>query len=156
MQSSQLANKDFVVVQELFETETTKYADVVLPAASFAEMDGTYTNNTGFVQRVRQAIEPFNQAKSDWMITSLIAREMGADFGYNFSATMVFKAIADSISAYEGLRYPAFERRVTTRPSQTQNCGQKRFVERIMTRSKQMLKNWRTKPKKYGNAESRT
>ncbi len=101
-----LANKDFVVVQELFETATTDHADVVLPAASFAEIDGTYTNNTGFVQRVRQAIEPVHQAKSDWMITSLIAREMGVDFGYNFSATMVFKAIADEINAYEGLRYP--------------------------------------------------
>lgn len=101
-----LANKDFVVVQELFETATTEYADVVLPAASFAEVDGTYTNNTGFVQRVRQAIEPVHQAKSDWVITSLIAREMGADFGYNFSATMVFKAIADSVAAYAGLRYP--------------------------------------------------
>ncbi len=101
-----LDGKDFVVVQELFETETTDFADVVLPAASFAEMDGTYTNNSGFVQRVRQAIEPVHQAKADWTITSLIAREMGADFGYNFSATMVFKAIADSISAYEGLRYP--------------------------------------------------
>lgn len=101
-----LANKDFVVVQELFETATTEYADVVLPAASFAEIDGTYTNNMGYVQRVRQAIEPIHQAKSDWVITSLIAREMGADFGYNFSATMVFKAIADSVAAYEGLRYP--------------------------------------------------
>ena len=103
---SWLTNKDFVVVQELFETATTAYADVVLPAASFAEVDGTYTNNTGFVQRVRQAIEPFHQAKPDWTITSLIAREMGADFGYNFSATMVFKQIADSVPAYEGLRYP--------------------------------------------------
>jgi NADH-quinone oxidoreductase subunit G len=104
-----LANKDFVVVQELFETATTEYADVVLPAASFAEIDGTYTNNTGFVQRVRQAIEPVHQSKSDWMITSLIAREMGANFGYNFSATLVFKAIADSVAAYEGLRYPALK-----------------------------------------------
>ncbi|MGI8466981.1 MAG: molybdopterin-dependent oxidoreductase [Pyrinomonadaceae bacterium] len=101
-----LADKDFVVVQELFETATTDYADVVLPAASFAEMDGTYTNNSGFVQRVRQAIEPVNQAKPDWIITSLIAREMEVDFGYNFSASMVFKAIADSVAAYEGLRYP--------------------------------------------------
>ena len=101
-----LANKDFIVVQELFETATTEYADVVLPAASFAEIDGTYTNNTGFVQRVRQAIDPIYQSKPDWVITSLIAREMGVDFGYNFSAPMVFKAIADSVTAYNGLRYP--------------------------------------------------
>ena len=101
-----LAGKDFVVVQELFETETTKYADVVFPAASFAEVDGTYTNNTGFVQRVRQAIEPVHQAKPDWAITSMIAREMGADFGYNLAATAVFKSLADATTAYNGLRYP--------------------------------------------------
>jgi NADH-quinone oxidoreductase subunit G len=104
--NSLLANKDFVVVQELFETETTDYADVVLPAASFAEVDGTYTNNTGFVQRVRKSIEPIHQAKPDWMITSLIAREMGTDFGYNFSASAVFRSIAENVPAYEGIRYP--------------------------------------------------
>jgi NADH-quinone oxidoreductase subunit G len=101
-----LRNKDFIVVQEMFETATTEFADVVLPAASFAEVDGTYTNNTGFVQRVRQAITPIHQSKPDWMITSMIAKEMGVEFGYNFSASAVFKAIADSVSAYEGLRYP--------------------------------------------------
>jgi NADH-quinone oxidoreductase subunit G len=101
-----LQGKDFVVVQELFETETTAFADVVFPAASFAEVDGTFTNNSGFVQRVRQAIEPLNQSKPDWMITTLIAREMDVDFGYSFSAPAVFRAIADGIPAYEGLRYP--------------------------------------------------
>jgi NADH-quinone oxidoreductase subunit G len=101
-----LANKDFIVVQELFETATTEYADVVLPAASFAETDGTFTNNTGFVQRVRKAIEPVHQSKPDWVITSMIAREMGVDFGYNFSSPMVFKAIAEDVPAYAGLRYP--------------------------------------------------
>ncbi|HSV23447.1 MAG TPA: molybdopterin-dependent oxidoreductase, partial [Xanthobacteraceae bacterium] len=53
-----LSNVDFVVAQELFETETTAYADVVFPAASFAEVDGTFTNSGGLVQRVRKAIEP--------------------------------------------------------------------------------------------------
>ncbi len=101
-----LADKDFVVVQEFFETATTEHADVVLPAASFAEVDGTFTNNTGFVQRVRRAIDPLHQAKADWMITSMIADAMGVDFGYNFAATAVFKAIADSVPAYEGIRYP--------------------------------------------------
>jgi NADH-quinone oxidoreductase subunit G len=101
-----LADKDFVVVQELFETATTEYADVVLPAASFAESDGTFTNNTGFVQRVRKAIEPLHQSKTDWMITARIAREMDVDFGYGFASTAVFKSIADSVPAYAGLRYP--------------------------------------------------
>ncbi len=101
-----LANKDFVVVQEMFETATTEFADVVLPAASFAEADGTYTNNTGFVQRVRAAIEFIHQSKPDWMITSMIAKELGVDFGYNFSAPTVFRFIADKLAPYAGLRYP--------------------------------------------------
>ena len=104
--ASILQGKDFVVVQELFQTATTDLADVVFPAASFAEVDGTFTNNAGNVQRVRKAIDPIHQSKPDWMITSLIAREMGTEFGYDFSASMVFKAIADSVPAYEGLRYP--------------------------------------------------
>jgi NADH-quinone oxidoreductase subunit G len=104
--NSGLKNKDFVVVQELFETATTDLADVILPAASFAEVDGTYTNNTGFVQRVRKAIDPVHQAKPDWIITSFLARELGTDFGYNLSASAVFRSIAENVSAYEGIRYP--------------------------------------------------
>ena len=53
---TRLAKLDFLVVQELFETDTTAFADVVFPAASFAEVDGTFTNNDGFVQRVRKSI----------------------------------------------------------------------------------------------------
>ena len=100
---------DFVVVQELFETETTDHADVVFPAASFAEVDGTFTNNAGNVQRVRKSIDPLNQSKPDWMITALIAKEMGADLGFEFSASGVFKALADATPAYNGLRYPALK-----------------------------------------------
>lgn len=104
-----LSNLDFLVVQELFLTETAKQADVVLPAASFAEVDGTYTNNDGFVQRVRSAIEFVNQSKPDWIITSEIAQEMGVDFGYQRAATAIFKELADSVPAYNGLRYPALK-----------------------------------------------
>lgn len=104
--ASLLAGKEFVVVQELFETETTAFADVVLPAASFAEVDGTFTNNAGNVQRVRRAIDPLHQSKPDWMITSLLAAELGVDLGYGASATAVFRSIADSVPAYSRLRYP--------------------------------------------------
>lgn len=111
--SSQLASRpdalsalECLVVQELFETETTEFADVVLPAASFAEIDGTFTNNGALVQRVRQSIPPLNQAKSDWIITAQLAAELGVDFGYQLSTSAVFNEIAQKIPAYARLRYP--------------------------------------------------
>jgi NADH-quinone oxidoreductase subunit G len=104
-----LQKLDFLVVQELFETETTDFADVVLPAASFAESDGTFTNNDGFVQRIRQSIPPVHQSKQDWMITSLLAKELGVDFNYQMSAGSVFREIAENIPAYAEMRYPALK-----------------------------------------------
>ena len=102
-----LAGNNFVAVQELFLTETTDHADVVFPASSFAEVDGTFTNNAGNVQRVRKAIDPLHQSKPDWMITSLIAREMGSEIVKEFSASGIFREICDTFPAYSGLRYPA-------------------------------------------------
>jgi len=105
----QLARLDFVVVQELFETATTAFADVVFPAASFAEVDGTFTNNGGLVQRVRQSIDPVHQSMADWMITARLAKELGVDFGFERSASAVFREIADRVPAYAGLRYPSLK-----------------------------------------------
>ncbi len=104
-----LSKLDFLVVQELFETDTTAFADVVLPAASFAEVDGTFTNNDGFVQRVRQSIAPVHQAKADWMITAQLAAELEMDFGFELSASAVFREIAEQVPAYAGLRYPVLK-----------------------------------------------
>ncbi|HET6891599.1 MAG TPA: molybdopterin-dependent oxidoreductase, partial [Pyrinomonadaceae bacterium] len=104
-----LGKLDFLVVQELFETGTTAFADVVLPAASFAEVDGTLTNNDGFVQRVRQSISPVHSAKPDWMIIDQLAKELGVDFGFQMSAVAVFREIAERVPAYAGLRYPAIK-----------------------------------------------
>jgi NADH-quinone oxidoreductase subunit G len=104
-----LGKLDFLVVQELFETDTTAFADVVFPAASFAEIDGTFTNNDGFVQRVRQSIPPVQQAKADWMITAQLATELGMDFGFEMSASAVFNEIAEQIPAYAGMRYPVLK-----------------------------------------------
>ncbi|MGI8919299.1 MAG: molybdopterin-dependent oxidoreductase, partial [Pyrinomonadaceae bacterium] len=101
-----LAKLDFLVVQELFETATTAHADVVFPAASFAEVDGTFTNNDGFVQRVRQSIAPVHSSRADWIITSQLANELGVDFGFELSASAVFRQIAATIPAYADLRYP--------------------------------------------------
>jgi predicted molibdopterin-dependent oxidoreductase YjgC len=104
-----LGKLDFLVVQELFETATTAFADVVLPAASFAEVDGTFTNNDGFVQRLRQSIPPVHQSKSDWMITAQLATELGMDFHFEMSASAVFNEIAERVPAYAGLRYPVLK-----------------------------------------------
>ena len=101
-----LSKLDFLVVQELFENETTQFADVVLPAASYAEVDGTFTNNTGMVQRVRQSIPPLHQSKPDWMIVAQLAKELGLDWGYELSASAVFREIGEQVPAYAGMRYP--------------------------------------------------
>jgi NADH-quinone oxidoreductase subunit G len=111
-----LEKLDFLVVQELFETNTTAFADVVLPAASFAEVDGTFTNNDGFVQRVRQSIPPVNQSKPDWLITAQLATELQMDFGFAMSVSAVFGEIAERVPAYAGLRYPLLKDE--TRPKQ--------------------------------------
>ncbi|MGH2245741.1 molybdopterin-dependent oxidoreductase, partial [Enterococcus faecalis] len=63
-----LESLDFLVVQELFMTETDAYADVVLPGISYAEKDGTFTNTERRVQRVRKAVEPRAQAREDYEI----------------------------------------------------------------------------------------
>jgi NADH-quinone oxidoreductase subunit G len=101
-----MPNREFVVLFELFLTAVSEYADVVLPAASFAEVDGTFTNNDGFVQRVRKSIEPVHQSLPDWMIAARLAKELGVDFGFERSSSAVFREIAERIPAYAGLRYP--------------------------------------------------
>src|SRR5438874_1366779 len=101
-----LSRLDLLIVQELFLTETAQAADVVFPAASFAETDGTFTNSGGPVQRVRQAIPPVHQSKPDWAITSQLASALGVELGFQMSSSTIFLDIARSVPAYEGLRYP--------------------------------------------------
>jgi NADH-quinone oxidoreductase subunit G len=101
-----LRQLDFLIVQEMFETDSTAFADIVLPAASFAEIDGTFTNNDGFVQRVRRSIEPVHQSKPDWLITATLAKELGVEFGFQMAASAVFREIGETLPAYAGLRYP--------------------------------------------------
>ena len=126
-----LANLDFLVVQELFLTETTAHADVVLPAASFAEVDGTFTNNDGFVQRVRQSIPPVHQSKPDWMITSLLADGLGTDFNYQMSASAVFREIAERVPTYADMRYPLLKDESQPMQARYQNVGQRDVGETL-------------------------
>ena len=71
---------EFMVVQEMFLSETAKMADVVLPACSFAEKDGTFTNTERRVQLLRPAIPPVGESKPDWQIVCELAAAMGQPF----------------------------------------------------------------------------
>ena len=72
---------DFLVVQDIFMHETAQIADVVLPATSFAEKDGTFTNSERRVQRVRKGISPRTGSRPDWEIISDLARRMCRKLG---------------------------------------------------------------------------
>jgi len=78
-----LASLDFLVVQDMFLTETARLADVVLPAASFAEKEGTFTNFEGRVQRVQKAIAPLGESLPDWEIILRLAYKMGSPMPYS-------------------------------------------------------------------------
>jgi predicted molibdopterin-dependent oxidoreductase YjgC len=78
-----LEEMDFVVVQDIFMTETAEYADVILPAASFAEKDGTFTNTERRVQRIRRAVKPRGDSKPDWEILQLLAQRFNLNWNYS-------------------------------------------------------------------------
>ena len=100
-----LEKLEFLVVQDLFFSETAQYADVVLPAASYAEKEGTFTNTERRVQRIRRAIPPRGDSKPDWWITCQIARAMGAP-GFDFDdPAEIMDEIAAVTPIYGGISY---------------------------------------------------
>src|SRR5206468_3940848 len=74
---------DFLVVQDLFLTETARLADVVFPALTVAEKNATLTNVEGRVQRVVRAMDPFGASRTDWQILAELAETMGQPLGYD-------------------------------------------------------------------------
>ncbi len=104
-----LKKLDLLVVQDLFLTETARLADVVLPAASFAEKEGTFTNTDRRVQRVRKAVEPPGEAKEDSWIIAEISRRLGYDMG-DVSADKVMEEIASVTPQYGGISYERLEK----------------------------------------------
>jgi predicted molibdopterin-dependent oxidoreductase YjgC len=100
---------EFVVCQDIFLSETAELADLVFPAASFAEKDGTFTNTERRVQRVRKAVDAVGEAKPDWWIISQIARRMGAG-GFDFETPQqVFEEIRSVTPSYAGISYERIE-----------------------------------------------
>jgi len=108
---------DFLVVSELFMTETAQLADVVLPAASFAEKDGTFTNTERRVQRVRKAIEPLGECRTDWEIVCEVARRVVSSSKFQVegnlkpetwnyeTAEQIMNEIASLTPQYAGITY---------------------------------------------------
>ncbi len=102
-----LESVDFLVVQDIFHTETTRFADVILPGASFAEKDGTFTNGERRVQRVRKAIEPL-AGMAEWQVISKISTLMGYPQSYD-SPAEIMDEIASLVPLYGGISYDRLE-----------------------------------------------
>ncbi len=111
----QIEQLEFMVAQDLFMNESAAYADVFLPAASFAEKDGTFTNTDRRVQRVRQAIPPRGQARADWEVVCDLAQRIESRLGRPTAGwayahpSEVMEEIGRAIPDYAGIRYDRLE-----------------------------------------------
>ncbi len=100
---------EFVVVQELFMSRTAELADVVLPAASFAEKEGTFVNGARLVQRIYQAIEPVGESRPDWQIICDLSRRFGYEMNYQHPGE-IMDEIASVTPPYGGVSYDRLEK----------------------------------------------
>jgi len=103
-----LKTLDFLVVQDIFLTETASLADVVLPGVSFAEKDGTFTSTERRIQRVRKAIKPLGDSKPDWKIISELSSHIGYPMDYE-SPREIMDEIARLTPIYGGISYQRLE-----------------------------------------------
>lgn len=99
-----LKNLEFLVVQDIFLTETAQLADVVLPACSFAEKDGTFTNTERRITKIRQAIKPLHNSKEDWQIICELSTKAGYNMHYNNTEDII-KEITELTPIYKGITY---------------------------------------------------
>lgn len=113
-----LSALDFLVVQDIFLTETAKLAHVVLPSTCFAEKDGTFTNTERKVLRVRKALDPPGEALEDFRIITAISKRMGYEMEYS-SASAVMNEINSLTPSYGGITYDRIEREGLTWPCPT-------------------------------------
>jgi len=114
-----LKSLEFLVVQDIFHTETTKYAHVILPGASFAEKDGTFTNGERRVQRVRKAIEPI-AGMAEWEVITKLANLMGYPMQYSHPSE-IMDEIAALTPIYGGISFERLERESIQWPCPTKD-----------------------------------
>ena len=104
-----LSRLDFFVAQDIFLSETAKLAHVVLPAASFAEKDGTFTNTERRVQRVRKVVEPIGDSRPDWWIVCQVAKKLDTK-GFDYSdPSDIMEEIRNLTPSYGGINYRRLE-----------------------------------------------
>ncbi len=104
-----LESLDFLVVQNIFMTETAKYADVFLPAALYAEKEGTFTNTERRVQRVRKAVEPPDECRPDWEIIIDLSERLGHHMPFT-SPEEVFEEVRKVIPNFAGITYERLDK----------------------------------------------
>ncbi len=104
-----LEKLDFLVVQDIFLTETAQYADVVLPGFAFLEKEGTITNTERRVQLMHKVIEPVGDNREDWWIIMQIANRMGVSWSYS-SAEDIFEEVRKVTPSYAGITYKRLEK----------------------------------------------
>ncbi len=124
-----LKNLDFLVVQDIFLTETARMAHVVLPAVSFAEKNGTFTNTERRVQRVRRAIEPIGDSRPDWRIIADLSTRLGYPMSYA-SAEEIFEEIRTVTPSYAGITYKRIEKEGISWPCPTESHPGTRYLHK--------------------------
>jgi formate dehydrogenase alpha subunit len=125
----ELKKLELLVVQDIFLTETAQLAHVVLPGASFAEKDGTFTNTERRVQRVRKALTPPGDAKADWEIIAGLSGKMGYPMNYA-SPEEIFKEIAKVTPSYAGMSYKRLEKQGLQWPCPTPDHPGTKFLHK--------------------------
>ena len=102
------AKLDFFVVQDIFFSDTCRYADVVLPAAPSLEKEGTFTSTERRIQRLYQVFEPLEGCRPDWQIIQDVANRLGADWHYQHPSE-IMDEIASLTPMFAGVNYERLE-----------------------------------------------
>jgi formate dehydrogenase major subunit len=113
-----LAAMEFLVVQDIFLTETAEYADLILPGTAFPEKDGTYTNTDRYVQLARKAINPPGQVRTDWRVIAELATRMGYPMSYG-SVAEIWDEIAALSPSFAGISHTRLARQSLSWPVPT-------------------------------------
>ncbi|HAW50214.1 TPA: formate dehydrogenase subunit alpha [bacterium] len=122
-----LSKVDLLVIHSLFMTETAKSAHVILPCASFAEKDGTYTSIERRVQLAKRAIEPVGQAKPDWEIISLVSSQLGYEMNYP-TPKEIMEEITTAVPIYREISYEKLSPSGIQWPYRTKSNAQTEYL----------------------------